>query len=93
MGVWEMTAVIVYKSLWWILPALGTVIAIAITDKEEEKMSAFDAWELDDMIGKIEDMEQSFRDHESEYAPNDFEAFMNHLENAKRLLYEAWLLV
>lgn len=56
-------------------------------------MSAFDAWELDDMIGKIEDMEQSFRDRESEYAPNDFEAFMNHLENAKRLLYEAWILV
>ena len=56
-------------------------------------MSTFDAWELDDMIGKIEGMEQNFRDHESEYAPNDFEAFMNHLENAKRILYEAWILV
>lgn len=34
MGVWEMTAVIVYKSLWWILPTLGGIIAIAIIDKE-----------------------------------------------------------
>lgn len=34
MGVWEMTAVIVYKSLWWMLPTLGAVIVIAIIDKE-----------------------------------------------------------
>ena len=36
MGVWEMNAVIVYKSLWWILPALGSIVAMAITDKEDE---------------------------------------------------------
>lgn len=34
MSVWGMTAIIVYKSLWWILPALGAIIAIAIVDKE-----------------------------------------------------------
>lgn len=33
MGVWEMTAVIVYKSLWWILPAIGWIITMAITDR------------------------------------------------------------
>ena len=34
MSVWGMTAIIVYKSLWWILPTLGGIIAMAITDKE-----------------------------------------------------------
>lgn len=34
MGIWEMTAVIIYKSLWWILPTLGGIIAMAITDKD-----------------------------------------------------------
>lgn len=34
MGIWEMTAVIIYKSLWWILPTIGGIIAMAITDKE-----------------------------------------------------------
>lgn len=34
MGVWEMTVVIVYKSLWWIIPTLGGIVAMAITDKE-----------------------------------------------------------
>jgi len=33
MGVWEMTAIIVYKSLWWILPTIGGVIAMAITER------------------------------------------------------------
>ena len=35
MGVWEMTAIIVWKSLWWILPAIGYVIALAITERED----------------------------------------------------------
>ena len=34
MGIWAMTGVIVYKSLWWIIPGVGYIIAIAITDKE-----------------------------------------------------------
>ena len=34
MGIWAMTAVIVYKSLWWIIPVTGGIIAMAITDKE-----------------------------------------------------------
>lgn len=33
MGIWAMTGVIVYKSLWWILPTLGGIIAMAITDE------------------------------------------------------------
>ena len=33
MGIWAMTAVIVYKSLWWIIPVTGGIIAMAI-DKE-----------------------------------------------------------
>lgn len=34
MGVWEITTIIVIKSLWWILPTLGGIVAMAITDKE-----------------------------------------------------------
>ena len=34
MSIWAMTAIIVYKSLWWIIPGVGYIIAIAITDKE-----------------------------------------------------------
>lgn len=33
MGVWEMTAIIVGKSLWWILPTIGGIIAMAITER------------------------------------------------------------
>jgi len=33
MGVWEMTAIIVYKSLWWIIPTIGSIIAMAITER------------------------------------------------------------
>lgn len=33
MGVWEMTVIIVYKSLWWILPTIGWIIAMAITER------------------------------------------------------------
>lgn len=33
MGVWEMTAIIVYKSLWWILPTIGWIIAMAVTER------------------------------------------------------------
>ena len=29
-----LTAAIIYKSLWWIVPTIGTVIAMAITDRE-----------------------------------------------------------
>lgn len=33
MSIWDMTAIIVYKSLWWILPSLGCIVAMAITDR------------------------------------------------------------
>ena len=33
MSIWDMTAIIVYKSLWWILPFLGYIVAMAITDR------------------------------------------------------------
>ena len=33
MSIWDMTAIIVYKSLWWILPALGGIVAMAITER------------------------------------------------------------
>lgn len=33
MGVWEMTAIIVYKSLWWIIPTIGSIIVMAITER------------------------------------------------------------
>ena len=33
MGVWEMTAIIVGKSLWWILPTIGWIITMAITER------------------------------------------------------------
>lgn len=35
MGIWAMTAVIIYKSLWWILPTLGGIAAMAITERED----------------------------------------------------------
>jgi hypothetical protein len=33
MSIWDMTAIIVYKSLWWILPSLGYIVAIAIIER------------------------------------------------------------
>lgn len=33
MSIWDMTAIIVYKSLWWILPTLGGIVAIAIIER------------------------------------------------------------
>lgn len=33
MSIWDMTAIIVYKSLWWILPSLGYIVAMAITER------------------------------------------------------------
>lgn len=33
MSMWDMTAIIVYKSLWWILPSLGYIVAIAIIER------------------------------------------------------------
>lgn len=33
MGVWELTAIIVYKSLWWILPTIGGIIAMAVAER------------------------------------------------------------
>lgn len=35
MDIWSMTAVIVYKSLWWIIPSIGYVAVILITEREE----------------------------------------------------------
>lgn len=33
MSIWAMTAIIVYKSLWWIIPVAGGIVAMAITDE------------------------------------------------------------
>lgn len=33
MSIWDMTAIIVYKSLWWILPTLGGIVAMAIIER------------------------------------------------------------
>ena len=33
MSIWDMTAIIVYKSLWWILPSLWYIVAMAITER------------------------------------------------------------
>lgn len=33
MSMWDMTAIIVYKSLWWILPTLGGIVAMAIIER------------------------------------------------------------
>lgn len=35
MGVWELTAIVLVKSLWWIIPTLGSIIAMVITEREE----------------------------------------------------------
>ena len=37
MGVCEVTAIIVFKSLWWILPLLGAIEAIAIIEYFDER--------------------------------------------------------
>ena len=34
MSIWSLTAIIVYKSLWWIIPGAAGIIAMAITDRE-----------------------------------------------------------
>lgn len=33
MGIWEMTAVIILKSLWWIIPCAGYVAWVAIEER------------------------------------------------------------
>lgn len=35
MGVWELTAIVLVKSLWWIIPTLGSIIAMVITERED----------------------------------------------------------
>lgn len=35
MSVWELTTIIVIKSLWWMIPTLGSIIAMAITERGE----------------------------------------------------------
>lgn len=35
MGVWELTSIVLIKSLWWILPTLGGIIAMVITERED----------------------------------------------------------
>ena len=32
MSAYELTAIVVFKSLWWILPLLGVIEAIIITE-------------------------------------------------------------
>ena len=33
MTMWEMTAIIVWKSLWWIIPCIGWIAAMVITER------------------------------------------------------------
>lgn len=35
MTFWAMTTIIIYKSLWWIIPALGFPVAMAIIEHTE----------------------------------------------------------
>lgn len=37
MGAYEITAMVVFKSLWWILPLLGVIEAIVITEYYDER--------------------------------------------------------
>ena len=37
MGAYELTAIVVFKSLWWILPLLGVIEAVAIIEHFEER--------------------------------------------------------
>lgn len=34
MDIWEMTAIIVYKSLWWIVPCILYVISIVYLERK-----------------------------------------------------------
>ena len=34
MTVWELTAIIVWKSLWWILPCIGGVAVMAYMERD-----------------------------------------------------------
>ena len=33
MTMWEMTAIIVWKSLWWIIPGIAWIAAMVITER------------------------------------------------------------
>lgn len=37
MTTYEITAIVVFKSLWWIIPLLGMIEAIAILEYFEDK--------------------------------------------------------
>lgn len=37
MGAYEITAMVVFKSLWWIVPLLGVIEAIVITEYYDER--------------------------------------------------------
>ena len=36
MTIWEMTAIILIKSLWWIIPIFGAIIIMAIMEWKED---------------------------------------------------------
>lgn len=40
MSVASITAVVVYKSLWWILPMIGGIVVMAVTEAREEAQDA-----------------------------------------------------
>lgn len=51
------------------------------------------AWELDEMVKKIEDMERRISERESEYDADDFEYITEYLSRARKALHKAWLIV
>lgn len=56
-------------------------------------MNTYDAWELDDIVKRIEDMERRIADRENEYDADDFEYITEYLSRARKALHKAWLMV
>lgn len=56
-------------------------------------MNTYEAWELDDMVKRIENMERRIAEHERDYDADDFEYITEYLSRARKALHKAWLMV
>lgn len=56
-------------------------------------MDTYDAWELDDMIARVESMESKIAEHKRDYNAREFEIIMDNLSDARESLYTAWMMI